>query len=279
MAIMESPAIGIRRMSHWQIALMLTLAYWAGAALWAVFEPRGGWIDLRWPLAIYFFAIPATILLWMIAIGVRVFRPALPRSRFTLIGIALPVVLLAVVVGGGSWLTEWRSEQLEDQLRAAVLSSFEDEALVGAKGPIGVKLRYKVVYPRGLDLDEDHAAFAQLFAARSRNTFVMSRRVVTPRVSGHLRAGTYEITEDFVPAFLPPSLLYPPSEPAASDHCFHWPSPSDVTRREILAEEAGPLTVAVYLAHSPIQRSTQHPYRLAAFYASAALDGALDCAR
>ena len=173
-------------------------------------------------------------------------------------------------------MIEQHEQRLEDQLRASVLATFDDQPLVGAKGPIGVRLRYGVVYPRGLDLDESHGTFAQLRTAASRGTFVMIRGVVTPRVSERFRAGTYEITEDFVPAFLPPSLLYAMSGPARSDHCFRW-SPS-MNRQQILTEDAEPLEVAIYLAHSPIQRSTRHPYRLGNFYATAALEGAVDCA-
>jgi hypothetical protein len=263
-------------MSNRQIALILTLSCWVTAALVASFTLRDDWIDLRWPIAIYFFAIPVTILLWMIVIGVHLLKPALSRSRFTLIGIALPVVYVAVVGGGGRWLIELHEQKLEAQLRASVLATFDDEPLVGPKGPIGVRLRYGVVYPRGLDFDEDHGAFAQLRTNPSQSTFVMIRRVVAPHVSGHFRAGTYEITEDFVPAFLPPSLLYAISEPAASDHCFRWlPDPS---REDLLTENSEPLVVAIYLAHSPIQRSTQHRYRLGDFYATAVLEGAVDCA-
>lgn len=263
-------------MSHRQIALLLTVSYWITAVLAATFTPRSDWIDLRWPIAIYLFAIPTTILLWMVVIGVHFFRPALPRSRFTLIGIALPAVYVAVAVGGGRWLAEEHEQRLEEQLRTAVLATFDDEPLAGAKGPIGVRLRYRVLYPQGLDLDEHHGAFAQLGTSTSRSTFLMIRRAVAPRVSGRFRPGTYEITEDFVPAFLPPSLLYATSEPAASDHCFRWSA--TMTRQQVLTENAELLAVAVYLSHSAIQRPTTHPYRLADFYATAAQEGAVDCA-
>jgi hypothetical protein len=51
-----------------------------------------------------------------------------------------------------------------------------------------------------------------------------------------------------------------------------------MSRQEILTENAELLAVAVYLSHSAIQRSTRHPYRLADFYATAAQEGAVDCA-
>ena len=264
-------------MSNRRIALILTFCYWIAAALVATFTPRSDWIDLRWPIAVYFFAIPTTILLWMVVIGVHFLRPALPRSRFVLIGVALPLVYVAVAVVGGRWFSAWREQRLEEQLRIASLAAFDDEPLAGAKGPIGVRLRYRVVYPQGLDLDEDHGAFAQLGTSPSRSAFVKMRRAVAPRVSGRFPPGTYEITEDFVPAFLPPSLLYATSEPAASDHCFRWST--NMSRQAVLSENAELLAVAVYLSHSAIQRSTRHPYRLADFYATAAEEGAVNCAK
>ena len=261
-------------MSHRRIALILTLSYWIAAAVVATLTP-GGFVDLRWPIAIYLFASPTTILLWMIVIGVHFASPTLSRSRFTLIGVVLPVAYIALAVGGGRWWQDRRSQRLEEQWRAATLAAFEDEPLMVAKGAIGVKLRYRVVYPLGLDLDEGHGAFAQLVMIPSRSTFVTLRRVVTPRVSHHFDAGTYEITEEFVPAFLPPPVLYAPSEPAAADHCFRW-SPN-LSRQEILMGDAEPRAVAIFLSHRAIQRSTFHSYRLADFYFAAVRAGAVDC--
>jgi hypothetical protein len=263
-------------MANRRIAFILTCSYWIAAALVATFTSRSDWIDLRWPIAVCLFAIPTTILLWMVVIGVHLLRPALSKSRFVLIGVALPLVYVAVAVVGGRWFSEGREQRLEKQLSTASLAAFDDEPLAGAKGPIGVRLRYRVVYPQGLDLDEDHGAFAQLGTSPSRSAFVKMRRGVAPRVSGRFPAGTYEITEEFVPAFLPPSLLYPTSEAAASDHCFRWSA--NMSRQEILTENAELLAVAVYLSHSALQRSTRHPYRLADFYATAAQDAAVDCA-
>jgi hypothetical protein len=264
-------------MSHRRIGLILTLSYWIAAALVATLTPRGNWIDLRWPIAINFFAIPTTILLWLVLIGVHFLRPTLAPSRFALIGVALPFVYAAIAVTGGRWLSESRAQRLEEQSRIATIAAFDDELLNGAEGPVGVRLRYSVVYPHGLDLDEGHGAFSQLATSSSRDTFVMIRRAVAPRVADRYAPGTYEITEDFVPIFLPPSLLYPMSEPAASDHCFRWPAP--LNRQEALGEKAELLAVAIYLSHSAIQQSTRHPYRLSDFYATAAREGGIECAR
>jgi hypothetical protein len=81
-----------------------------------------------------------------------------------------------------------------------------DEPLLAAGNPIGVRLRYRVAYPLGLDLDRDHGAFAQVRANHAPDLFTMLHSSVTPRVSHAFPAGTYEIIEDFVPAFLPPTL-------------------------------------------------------------------------
>ena len=262
-------------MSNRQIALGWTAAYWIVAVVAALVAPQGGWMDLRWPIAIYFFAIPTTILLWMVAIGVHVFRPALPRSRFALIGVALPLIYVALAMGAGRLLSEWRGQHLEDQLRVASIADFDDEPLSGDTGPIGVRLRYSAVYPRGLDLDEGHGAFAQLGTSSSSNTFLIWRRLVTPRVSGHFQPGTYEITEDFVPAFLPRATVYAISQPTAADRCFRWSS--GISREEAMGGNAEPLAAAIYLSHVPIQRPTKHAYRLTDFYAAAAREGAVDC--
>jgi hypothetical protein len=262
-------------MSIPRIALLLTTLYWIAAVVTATLAPQDGWVDLRWPLALYFFAIPATVLLWTAVAGVRFFRPALRPSRFILIGVALPLLYLALVLGGGRWLTEWRQQRLEEQLRLARLESLEDEPLADANGPIGVRLRYRVIYPRGLDLDEEHGAFALLRFAQLPSAFVRLRRTVLPRVFGDYRPGTYEITEDFLPSFLPISL-YAEAGPGASDRCFRWPPAT--SRRQILALNAQPLAIAIYLAHRPIQRLTAHVYRLADNYATALQEGADDCA-
>jgi hypothetical protein len=187
------------------------------------------------------------------------------------------VAYVALAVGGGRWWQEHHTQRLEEQVRAATLAAFYDEPLIIAKGTIGVKLRYRVVYPLGLDLDENHGAFAQLVMIPSRSEFVMIRRVVEPPVSGRFDAGTYEITEEFVPAFLPPSLLYAPSEPAAADHCFRWSS--NLSRQEILTGNAEPQPVAIFLSHRAIQRSTTHLYRLSDFYAAAVQAGAVECVK
>jgi hypothetical protein len=276
MTSIKTPVNVNQRMSRWPIALILTVCYWIGAALMATLTPRGGWIDLGWPIAIFLFAIPITILLWLIVMGVHFLAPALSRSRFSLIGFVLPVAYVALAAGGGNWWMKWHAQRLEAQLRAATLTAFEDEPLIVAQGTLGVRLRFRVLYPLGLNLDVSHGAFSQLVMIPSRSEFVMMRRVVTPPVSGRFDPGTYEITEEFVPAFLPPSLLYAPSEPAAADHCFRW-SPN-LGRQEIVTGSAERRTVAMFLSHRAIQRSTTRSYRLADFYATAVRAGAVECA-
>jgi len=79
MTSIKTPVNVNQRMSRWPIALILTVCYWIGAALMATLTPRGGWIDLGWPIASVLVAIPITILLWLIVMGVHFLAPALSR--------------------------------------------------------------------------------------------------------------------------------------------------------------------------------------------------------
>jgi|SRR5450759_2503947 hypothetical protein len=64
------------------------------------------------------------------------------------VGIALPLIYVALGMGAGPLLSEWRGQRLEDQLRVASIAEFDDEPLSGDRGPIGVRLRYSAVGPR-----------------------------------------------------------------------------------------------------------------------------------
>ncbi|HEY4038273.1 MAG TPA: hypothetical protein VGM15_05580 [Burkholderiaceae bacterium] len=149
-----------------------------------------------------------------------------------------------------------------------------DEPLLTAQGPIGVRLRYRVTYPKGLDLDESHGAFAQVGLAHPFDGFFTLQRRVNPPVSGLYPAGSYEITEDFFPAFLP-SSFYSKVAPSSSDHCFRWNT--NLNRRYVLSAESQNLAVLVHIAPGPLQKTTGRAYRLADFYESAKKAGAIDC--
>lgn len=263
-------------MSNARTAIILTLLYWSIAVVFALFTPRDGWIDLRWQIAIFFLAIPTTLLLWLFVLATRFFRSPVPRLPFTLIGIALPFAYVAVALGVGHWYQERAQQRLEAQFAAAALETVGDEPLVTERGAIGVRLRYRVTYPKGLDLDESHGAFAQLaLGGMPALFFFTSRRTVTPHVSSAFPVGSYEIVEDFLPGFLPPSLLYPKHEPSSHDHCFRW-NPA-LTRNYVLTADAQNLVSVIFISHSPLQKSTGRAYRLADFYATAVKEGGVDC--
>jgi hypothetical protein len=180
------------------------------------------------------------------------------------------------VLGSGRWLDERRQHRLTEQWGAAALEALSDEPLPTAQGPLGVRLRYRVTYAKGLDLDEGHGAFAQVGLEHLSGVFFTLRRTVTPAVSTFFPAGSYEITEDFLPSFLPPSLVYPPSEPGANDRCFRW-NPT-VSRQYVLTADAQHLAIVIAMTGgSPLQRSTGRAYRLADFYETATREGGVTC--
>jgi hypothetical protein len=262
-------------MRNVRTAAILSILYWLVAAVFAIFAPRGDWIDLRWPIAIYLFAVPTTFLLWLFVVATRYFRSPTSRLRFTLIGIALPFAYVALALGGGHWLGELRQRRLTEQWAVATLDTVADEPLVTAQGPIGVRLRYRVTYPKGLDLDEGHGAFAQVGLEHMSGVFFAMRRTVTPHVSGAWSAGTYEITEDFLPSFFPLSLVDSKLDPATYGRCFSW-NPN-MSRQYVLAADTQTFVIDITISHSSSRTSTGHSYRLADFYDTAIKEGGVNC--
>ena len=262
-------------MMNVRTGVILTILYWLVAVVFAIFAPRGGWIDLRWPIAIYLFAIPTTLLLWLFLVATRYFRSPISGLRFTLIGAVLPFVYVTVVLGVGHWVGERWQERLTEQWRVASLDTVSDEPLLTPQGPIGVRLRYRVTYPKGLDLDEGHGAFAQVGLEHMPGVFFELRRTVTPHVSSVWRAGSYEITEDFLPSFFPLSLADSKLDPATYGRCFRW-NPN-VSQQYVLTADAQTLVIDVTISHSPLRASTGHSYRLADFYGTAIKEGGVNC--
>jgi len=270
-------------------AFVLTLLYWAVAVAGAlVAPPSRGWIDLRWPIALYFFAIPVTLLLWLLYAVSRRFHRSVVARQFMAIGLALPVLYAAIVWSGGSLLDKRAAERLAHQQDAAALETLVDEPLMTDHGVIGVRLRYRVAYPRGLDLDEPHGAFAQLGVTTrfGFSGFMTLTRSVRPTVSRKYPPGSYEITENFAPTFLPDALAKAiVSEPvstqmmniktSAEAPCVRWSA--GLGRDTVLGEPPEQLQVMIYLAHTPMMQSTKRSYRLGEFFETALALGALDC--
>ena len=276
-------------MTTTKTALVLTLLYWAVAVVCALVAPPQAWIDLRWPIAIYFFAIPVTLLLWLLYAASRRFPRFVAGRRFVAIGLALPVIYVVIVWNGGRLLDERAAERLAYQYDAAALETLVDEPLTTDHGVVGVRLRYRVAYPRGLDLDEAHGAFAQLGLKTTRSGFggfMMLNRSVRPAVGGKYGPGSYEITEDFAPLFLPFALAEAiASEPmstrmmsamtSAEARCVRWSAPLD--RGTVLSAPPQRLQVMIYLAHTPVMQATKQSYRLGEFFETAITLGAVDC--
>jgi hypothetical protein len=118
-----------------QVAMILTFCYWIVAILWATFSNAlHDWFDLRWFIAIFVFAIPLTVLLWIVWIVVRPTRLSLSGYRFASIGFALPVLYVVAFVGVPNWMAEHQLRRVTEQIQGVALQAFEDEDLMGATG-------------------------------------------------------------------------------------------------------------------------------------------------
>jgi hypothetical protein len=236
------------------------------------------WFDLRWFIAIFVFAIPVTGLLWIVWAVARLTGVSLSGYRFASIGFALPVLYVVAFVGVPKWMAGRQLHRVTEQMQGVTLQTFEDEELMGVTGPIGVRVRFRVSYPRGLALDADQVPAMFLYpSSRVGPSFVLVRRVMKPRVSGVFPPGTFEISEEFLPDFMPRFLVVSQHETSASDHCFRW---YNLSREQILSERAEPVVAWVYLAFvagDPVKHRTAHAYLPADFYASAVRAGAVEC--
>lgn len=255
-------------------AVLLTAVYWAAAVAFALLTPSSGWVDLRWPLAICFFAVPATLILWLCWFALRHFQPALGPRDFALVGIAIPLVCVAIVWGGSELRERWRQERLAEQIALAIVDEMQVEPLRAAQGPIGLRLRYRIAYPKGLDLDAGPGASARVDSPPGQS-FILLRRNVTPAVSGAYPPGSYEITEEFVPDFLPWSLILPAPRPAGTSRCFRWAFPD--RREDLLNADVQAFTIEVQLQDNRLAQVTARSYRLADFYETALREGAVEC--
>jgi hypothetical protein len=274
--------------------MIFTFVYWIGAICWAAFTPHNpsAWLDLRW-LFVLAFAIPTSLFLWTVVFFLQIGRFSVSNNRFIAIGIASPVLY----VGGFLSLVayrDWRSEQwsrrLTNQLSEVTVGSLEDEPLLDSKGPIGVRLRYRIAYPKGLDMDAKFAPAASLYGIINTNKavgFLVLRRVVAPPVFGIFSPGNYAITEDLLPAFMP-ALLLPATDsmsaprPKTSDHCFRWSW--DLKRDDIEQARAQSFSFSIYPGSASesikgVKGDTLHTYRLSDFLSTAVQEGGLDCGK
>jgi hypothetical protein len=272
------------------IAKIFTYAYWIVALCLAVLTPHNpsSWFDIR-GLAGLAFAIPTTIFLWTIVFILRVTGTSLSSNRFIAIGIGTPVACVGTFVIYVAY-HDWRSEQyfrlVTDQMSEVTIDSIEDEPLLDAKGPIGVRIQYRVTYPKGLDMEAKLAPTTSLFGIIRSNqglTFLALRKVVAPQVSGIFPPGSYAITEDLLPVFMPVSIL-PAKDPMSaagpepSDQCFRWSWA--LKREDIERAPAQSFFFSIspgWVSDPPNKSHTSQTYRLADFLATAVQEGALDC--
>lgn len=255
-------------------AILLTVLYWVVAAVFALLTPSAGWVDLRWVIAILLFAVPATLVLWLCWFALRYFQPAHAPRDFAAAGIAIPLVCVAVVWGGSELREKWHQQRLAEQIALASVDEMQVEPLRAAPGPIGLRLRYRIAYPKGLELDAGHGAAARVDSAQGQG-FMLLRRTVTPAVAGAYAAGSYEVTEEFIPDFLPWSLILPEPRPAGTSRCFRWTFPD--RREELLSSDAQAFTIAVRLQDNHLAQVTVRSYKLADFYETALKAGAVEC--
>lgn len=287
---MQTPDLEDRdpQAEHAQTALILVGFYWGLAAVVSFFLPNPGWIDLRWPVAAYFFALPTTLLLSLLFAYARWNPGTLADRKFMAFGLALPLAYLTVVWGVGTATQRYAAHRLDAQINAARVVSFTDEPLQTPSGVIGIRLRYRVSYPLGLDLPPTHGAFAQMGLPERLAGFTTLRHSVSPQVLGTFDPGVYDVTDDIVPVFVPFRLTAPilgrpprPEEVRAADAangappCLRWGAG--------LSQDAASNTpperfqIVLHVGRLPTTSMTSARYALAEFLDTARSLGAVDC--
>jgi hypothetical protein len=80
------------------VAFYLTIAYWAATVplAWVLTSPS--WFNVTWLGLAGLFALPVTIILWIIVLVLRFTGPSLSPARLAMIGIALPAIYSTVVM-------------------------------------------------------------------------------------------------------------------------------------------------------------------------------------
>jgi hypothetical protein len=288
-------SIGNSKVSKRSVAVILTICYWIATLAFAGFEA------MRDPNSLGFyvigfgvlFAAPVTlILLLVVFIDRLVLGSRLPAFGLIAVGVAVPITYILVVYTIPHERQANETQRMVAQSDVAIVGSVTDDVLMDSKGPIGVRLSYQITYPKGLELDPAKAPQAYLRAQDGNGksvSFLPRTRVVIPAVSNRFPPGTYTITNDFPPAFLPVSLL--PStdwERAATvdekgnqraalpDNCFRWVYWEK--RPDIERTDPQLLTVSISTALATTKSMmTTHVYRMDVFLKTADQEGAIDC--
>lgn len=263
-------------MSNTRVALALTALYWLAAAVWALVTPTPGWIDLRWVTAIGLGAIPATVLIWLVWLCFRIAGARRRPVALGVVGILLPIACFATAQVAVEWMQQRYRDLAASQIAAARISDIVDEPLLSAAGNmIGVRVTYRVAFPKGL-VDGKYAPQVNLNHPNPATNFELPRQSVTPPFSHPIVSGTYVVTIEYRPYFLPQFLMFPElaasSDPAL--RCLRWGGAKQ--REQYLPAAAQRLSISIqdYLP-APVQ--TARSYRLADFYEGALKEGGREC--
>jgi hypothetical protein len=236
-----------------------------------VFGPsmdQGSWIRLGRIIALGLAAISA-ILLWVIY-GMFWARGT-PRSQGVLLltGILCPVVVTISIFQVTKLVRGVYERRTARQVAHSRVSNVRDELLLGPAGnPIGVRIRYNVAYQDGLD-NLHEAPFATVHVNDPMSNLLPLNKEVSPPVSGRYEKSEYQFTEDHVPMFMPPSLIFPESK----DWCIRWAN--EEQRTTVLRSPLQRYQIALEPYRQ--QRETAREYALKTFYEGALREGAKEC--
>jgi hypothetical protein len=257
-----------------QVATGFTAGYIIAAIMWASHAES---LDSA-PYYVFLFAFPIAILLWSAVFVVHIAKPSLPPYYFVAFGLVIPALFITLIVGVPTWKGKSNWSRLTGQAKKARLITVEDEILSDATGAIGIRLRFRIEYPMGLDARADQAPKVYLLPVWEIDPgFVLVRQLVVPAVSGYYPPGSYEITEDFLPAFMPRSLIDPKQKPA-SEYCIQWSR--SLSREHLLSYKSTPIMFSIHIAggaSEAIKRWTTKSYLPADFYDTAVREGVADC--
>jgi hypothetical protein len=229
---------------------------------------QGSWIRLGRIFALGLAAISA-MALWVLY-GLFWARGA-PRSQGALLltGILCPLVVTTSVFQITKLVRGVHERRTARQLGHSRISQVRDELLLGPGGnPIGLRIRYSIAYEDGLD-DPHNAPFAMVHVNDPKGNLLLLNKGVSPPADRRYERKEYEFTEDHVPMFLPPSLIFPESK----DWCIRWANGEQRT-----AVLQSPLQRYQVVLEPYRQRSeTTSEYALKTFYEGALKEGAKEC--
>jgi hypothetical protein len=229
---------------------------------------QGSWIRLGRSFALGLAAI-SSLVLWLVY-WVLWTRDS-PRSRGALLltGILCPVVVTTSVFQISRPVRGVHERRTARQLANSRIAAVRDDLLLGPGGnPIGVRIRYSVVYDDGLD-DLHYAPFATVHVNAPVGNLLPLNKAVSPEVSGHYRKAEYQFTEDYVPYFLPPRLVFPGS----GDACLRWTN----ERQRAAALQSPPQRYEIVIEPYRRQIETRNAYALETFYNGALREGSKEC--